>query len=497
MKKFLLLSAAALMAGSAMAATEGVTYEAKNGLTLENVWIFSNAVNQGELQQYDYLNTNKCRTATLYDGVVYVGNSTNYDPSIADDNGAALDCCSIEKFDAATGAHLGTLRVTYEGQPITGTLPANSIGVDSFGNLWITGCDTSLGETYDLYIVDKETGEAQKISCPVYMTSGVRIDYCDVIGDLTLQQAGAVIMAAPASSDLSIFRWKADQGQTLADYTGGWNEMGDEMLTMSAADPADQTEWGTAPIVRIVLGEGDAAYNGDLFYVDGFTTFPTLYDTTGSIVDSFANTVTETGDVDEEGNPITTSCYPDGAGTNGVNEIQIGNHNLLVYSNNQHVTGNGTGVGNDLWIAEMGEGMAFDGMQQLWRVPENGLGDISDSGTRVHCIAKEYTEYGGHEAVNILTFKTMNGMGVYRLVDTNTTVSVSDNIADEAVAAKIYVNGGLIKVSEPASSIEVYNVAGQLVDRVANADEIAAPADGVYIVKAMVGGNSVVQKVIL
>ena len=299
-------------------------------------------------------------------------------------------------------------------------------------------------------------------------------------------------MAAPASSDLSIFRWTAQQGQTLADYTGGWNEMGDEMLTMSAADPADQTEWGTAPIVRIVLGEGDAAYNGDLFYVDGFTTFPTLYDTTGSIVDSFANTVTETGDVDEEGNPITTSCYPENAGTNGVNEIQIGNHNLLAYSNNQHTGSNG---GNEFWIAEMGEGMAFAGMQQLWMVPAMGLGMTSDTGTRVHCIAKEYTEYNGHEAVNILTFKTMNGMGVYRLVDTE-TVGVAANIADVA-AAKIYVNGGLIKVSEPASSIEVYNVAGQLVDRIANADEIAAPADGVYVVKAMVGGNAVVQKVIL
>ena len=479
MKKFLLLSAAALLAGSAMAATDGATYEEKNGLTLENVWIFSTNSNSEQFAEYAYLNGTKCRTATLYDGIVYVGNSTNDDPSIVDNTGAALDCCSIEKFDAATGAHLGTLKVTYNGERVTGLLCANSVGVDSFGNLYVAACDTSVDGSYILYVVDKETGEAQQIVCPVYMTSGVRVDYCDVIGDLTLQQAGAVIMGAVASSDLSVFRWKADQGQTLADYTGGWNEMEDELLAMSAADPADQTEWGTAPVVRIVLGEGDAAYNGDLFYVDGFTTFPTLYDTTGSIVDSFAN---------------AAECYPENAGTNGVNEIQIGNHNLIAYSNNQHTGSNG---GNELWIAEMGEGMAFAGMQQLWMVPAMGLGMTSDTGTRVHCIAKEYTEYNGHEAVNILTFKTMNGMGVYRLVDTNTTVSVSDNIADEAVAAKIYVNGGLIKVSEPASSIEVYNVAGQLVDRVANADEIAAPADGVYVVKAMVGGNAVVQKVIL
>lgn len=492
MKKFLLLSAAALMAGSAMAATDGATYEQKGGLTLENLWIFSTNSNIEEFQQYAFLNAAKCRTATLYDGIVYVGNSTNDDPSIVDETGAAVDCCSIEKFDAATGAYLGKLQVTYNGERVSGLLCANSIGVDSFGNLYVAACDTSVDGSYILYVVDKETGEAQQISCPVYMTSGVRIDYCDVIGDLTLQQSGAVIMAAVASSDLSIFRWTAQQGQTLADYTGGWNEMGDEMLPMSAADPADQTEWGTAPIVRIVLGEGDAAYNGDLFYVDGFTTFPTLYDTTGSIVDSFANTVTETGDVDEEGNPITTSCYPENAGTNGVNEIQIGSHNLIVYSNNQHTGSNG---GNELWIAEMGEGMAFAGMQQLWMVPAMGLGMTSDTGTRVHCIAKEYTEYNGHEAVNILTFKTMNGMGVYRLVDTETD-GVAANIADVA-AAKIYVNGGLIKVSAPASSIEVYNVAGQLVDRVANADEIAAPADGVYVVKAMVGGNAVVQKVIL
>lgn len=493
MKKFLLLSAAALMAGSAMAATDGATYEGKSGLTLENVWIFSTNSNNTEMAQYPWMGTNKARTATLYDGVVYVGNSTNDDPSIVDGEGAAVDCCSIEKFDAATGAYLGKIQVTYNGTRVSGLLCANQVGVDSFGNLWVAPADLSVEGSFVLYIVDKETGEAQQIVCPVYMTSGVRVDYCDVIGDLTLQQAGAVIMGAVASSDLSVFRWKADQGQTLADYTGGWNEMEDELMPMTAADPADQTEWGTAPVVRIVLGEGDAAYNGDLFYVDGFTTFPTLYDTTGSIVDSFANTVTETGDVDEEGNPITTSCYPENAGTNGVNEIQIGNHNLIVYSNNQHTGSNG---GNELWIAEMGEGMAFAGMQQLWMVPAMGLGMTSDTGTRVHCIAKEYTEYNGHEAVNILTFKTMNGMGVYRLVDTETG-SVGDNLADDLAAAKITVNGDVISVSEVASTIEVYNVAGQLVNRVANASEIAAPADGVYIVKAMVGGNAVVQKVIL
>ena len=121
MKKFLLLSAAALMAGSAMAATDGATYEQKGGLTLENLWIFSTNSNNEEMLQYPWFGTNKARTATLYDGIVYVGNSTNDDPSIVDATGAALDCCSIEKFDAATGAYLGKLQVTCDGVRVSGT----------------------------------------------------------------------------------------------------------------------------------------------------------------------------------------------------------------------------------------------------------------------------------------------------------------------------------------------------------------------------------------
>ena len=53
----------------------------------------------------------------------------------------------------------------------------------------------------------------------------------------------------------------------------------------------------------------------------------------------------------------------------------------------------------------------------------------------------------------------------------------------------------MISVNE-ASSIEVYNMAGQKVVE-ANASQVAAPAAGAYIVKANVNGNAVVEKVIL
>ncbi len=64
-------------------------------------------------------------------------------------------------------------------------------------------------------------------------------------------------------------------------------------------------------------------------------------------------------------------------------------------------------------ICELGEGMSFSGMRRYWTFPEDGQGQSSDGGLRIHPITVEYTTVGGKEAVMLLEYKCNNGMGVY------------------------------------------------------------------------------------
>ena len=152
--------------------------------------------------------------------------------------------------------------------------------------------------------------------------------------------------------------------------------------------------------------------------------------------------------------------------------------------------------GNDLVFAEIGTDMTYNGMKKYWHIPANGLGKTSDGGTRIHSITKYYVKDDqGREGCYLLTFKTMNGMGLYFIAEDG--FGSTESAFDNKVKANIVTDGTVIKVSQEASEIAVYDIAGKLVSKTYNASEIAAPARGIYIVKAIVSGTSVTAKVIL
>ncbi|MDD2961125.1 MAG: T9SS type A sorting domain-containing protein [Muribaculaceae bacterium] len=481
MKKILLLASVALLGvSSAYAGKDNNTYAASNGLTCNNVWIidrkhapeeYAASVPAGVSAKY--------RTAALYNKVVYVGSSLADDPAVVDKDGNMVDVAGVDKFDMTTGAYLGKLKVTLDGVRISGQLCANQVGVDSFGNLWIAPYIASNNSKYKVYSVDKETGAAT-LQAELTLDLDGRIDYCDVIGDITRTNAKCVVMAAaaPPASTAVTYRWISEQG--AAEWTGGWD--GDNSLTIQDLYPAEQTAWSYAPTAKLVLGDDEAtAYDGHLFYLDGFTTYPTLYDESGSIVDSFEN---------------APDCVPQNAGVNGVAEFAIAGRNFIVYGNNQHTGENG---GNEIWVAEMGEGMQFAGMKQVWMIPADGMNPdlTSDGGTRVHSIARELvTDATGKEGVYLLTYKCNAGFGVYLIAQEGFAAGVESTTIGEG--ATINVANGLITVSAEASEIVVFNAQGQLVAKANNASEIAAPAvAGAYIVKATVAGATVAKKVVL
>ncbi len=475
MKKLLLSASAALLAVSSFAATtDGNTYEPVNGVACQSVWMLSRYVDsKNDVKDYANLPiaTSMARTATLYDGVVYVGDSGD----TRAEGESTVNQGSIYKYSATDGSFLGKLELVCDGARLEGVRPANQVGVDNFGNLWVIGLtqrsEAAADTKVKVYLVDKETGACTLEGELDFLTPTTRMDYFDLVGDVTRTEAKCVVMsaAAPPTQDLLVFRWVCEQG--ASEWEGGFD--GDTELVMAEAYPSEALAWNYAPTVTIVLGEDEEMYSGALFYVDGFNTCPSMYNTTGSMDDSFANA-------------------PDLApqlGTNGVAELQFGGKNYIAYSIAQYNDGNKCQIN----VCELGDGMIFEGMQKYWTLPADGLGETSDGGNRVHSISRQYvTENGENVGAYLLTFKSCNGMGIYALGNTG---SVEGSFTDDN-NAKITVNGDVINVSEEASEIAIFNIAGQEVAKVKNATEIAAPSTGVYIVKAVVNGSPVVTKIV-
>lgn len=476
MKKFLLSASVLMLASTAFAATDGQTYEPKNGYTCENLWIFDRMHTEAEYLANPIANK-AARTATTDGETIYVGLSG--------------DVATIEKFSVSTGEYLGSLPLKLNGEAYAGTLVANQVGFDEYGHFYVASYSAnSEGDGgLNFYTCDLNTGDLTSVGELSFMGIGGRVDYCDAIGDLTGEKAGATIMAASCvGGKKNVFAWTRAQGET--EWSAGWTS-GLTSQVMLETYPADQAEFGTGSVLKQVR-DGEATGAMNLFYVDGNTTLPVLYSNDGAMVDSFANAPIE--QKGEDGAVLVPGVVSPEAGTNGIAESGVGGQKMLIYSEGQYVAPHAC----QAVVTLVDDAYSFESMQQLWLVPADGLGQMSDGGNRVHgldCITLP-ADANGKNAMLLVTFKCFNGMGVYRIAEEgyDPNASVADNVVANAT---IRVNGDVIAVSEVAESIEVYNVAGQKVAEVHNASEVAAPANGVYVVKAVVNGAPVVKKVIL
>ncbi len=475
MRKLLFSASLLMCAASAFAVTDGQTYEVKDGLTCKNLWVFDRQHDGTNYEANPIANT-AARTATTDGKLIYVGLSG--------------DVASIEKFDVQTGEYLGSLALTLDGAAYAGTLAANQVGFDEYGHFYVASysANSDGAGNYALYLCDLTTGALTSVGELPFDGGIGRVDYCDVIGDLTGAESGATVLAVVSATDyLNVFRWTLAQGESS--WNGGWSG-GSFVQQVTGTYPADQTGFSYGSVVKMVKPSTNGEL--DLFYIDGFTTFPALYVSNGGLLDSFENvdiisTDQETG--------ITTGTVPaPAATTNGVAEATCGDTNLIIYSEGQYDAPHSC----QAVITSVDADLAFESMKHLWTVPADGLGQTSDSGTRVHCLDRIAlpADKNGKEAFLLVTFKCYNGLGVYQIAEEG--YGDEAGVAGvEAASASISVNGDVIAVSEQADAIEVYNIAGQKVAQVENATEVAAPATGAYIVKATVKGEPVVKKVVV
>lgn len=474
MKKILLSASILMMAATSYAATDGQIYETKDGIKCESVWILDLLHTPDAFAQTPLKGSATQPSAATDGKKIYVGDSANG---------------QIHIFDLATGAFEKSLNVTKDGEAYVTTLGLNSVGFDEYGHFWVATfvANSDGAASYPLFLCDLETGALTSVGDLSAMGGIGRIDYCDVIGDLTGKEANATVMAVSSAQDnTNIFNWKLTQGTT--EWAGGWDD-GLPFRAVTETYPAQQTGFSYGSVLRMVR---DGSKTGDMsmFYVDGFTTFPALYDASGSMLDSFKNVDIIT--TDKETGVTTGSVTAPAGGTNGVAEANLGGKNLIIYSEGQHDAPHS----NQIIVTTVDETLAFSSMKQLWTLPgDDGLGHEAAGGRRYHAIftVAQPQNADGTSSLLLLDYKGGNGMAVYKL--TNTAQSgVAEAVAD---AATITVNGGVITVSAPAETIAVYNLAGQKVAEAENASEVAAPANGAYIVKAVVAGTPVVKKVVL
>lgn len=461
MKRNLLLASALLMAATAMqAGKDDATYEPVNGIEVENMWLHSR-VNEswssGNKTTLPFLDSyNKVRTATIWsDGTadkVVMGYSKPVNYTKEDGSEEAIDTATLLFYNITNGAFEKELQLSYNNEPIKCLLVANQIGTDDAGNLWFAGLESDPATMpIEVYSVNPETGvctlEASLLLNEDEATSTGRIDYCDVLGDVTGATSHAIIMFAPKASDLSVLRWKREQGSSewVGDFDGYAN------LSLTESYPAGVASWGGVTTVSIMW---DEELTGENYYIDDFSTAPALYNTSGSMIESFAT---------------ATEMAP-ALGCNGVTEFELAGRNFISYVLQQYNADPGCAIR----IAELGEGLVFEGMTTYWDLPKAGLGTVSDGGTRIHGImtTAKKTDANGKTAVYLVTYKCNNGIGVYRVKETG---------YDDGIGAV----EGIIADQDANVPAVYYNLQGV---------QVQNPENGVYIVKR---GNTVTKEIVV
>lgn len=448
MKKLLLPLGLVAMSLSAIAGVDPATYEPANGLECKNLFNISRAVDVEEWNATPAAEfNNKTRSMVGYGDNVVIAHSRTI--TVGEESN---DFAHLLIYNRYTGAFVKQVQLTVNGEPLKGLLCANQIGVDDFGNYWLVGLTGDSSKTpFTIYhIKDLETGEtevAAQLTIPADEAECYgRHDYYDLIGDVTGKEAGTVFMTPVASgTDCYVVGFEREQGSD--EWGPHMSDGGYYAQAMSSTYPADQTTWNGAPMIRIIRDED---HSGSLFYIDAFVTNPALYNTEGTMLESFAS---------------ATDLAP-AVGPNGVAEFNMGGIDYLVYT---YCDYDGKEAGSQVAVVKLGEFATFEGMSKCWNLPAAGFGTISDTGSRMFGIVPYVvTDQAGKHGCYLSLYKCHNGFATYLISEPGFTGqnAVSDIVNDNADAPVRYFNLQGIEVNEPAAGTLVIRRQGTQASKV-------------------------------
>ena len=311
----------------------------------------------------------------------------------------------------------------------------NDIKFDSEGNCLITGLPTSSAQNFMVYEVDLETGAATLVinerlaDNPNFEGITARFDAMGVNGDI---HGNACVMAACAGGGLDVFRWLIIDGEAQPA----------ELISMLLSPETDNymwniTGWNTAPQI---FPQDEV---GSLFYVDGNTATPMLFDENGMLVEDFA---TCPSGLNVWNNPGDTAQLK--ADLCGLQEFQVGEEYFMIMIGT-HTPSTPPQAFALYKFADASR--TFDGLEPLWYFPADGLGGASN-GVRT---AVPTVEVEGNKAT-IYLYAQNNGYAVYEFIVGDVADAVEDVEATEIGARKVIENGQVFVIKNGVK----YNVLG-------------------------------------
>ena len=360
----------------------------------------------------------------------------------------------LRKINGATGATVGDIKLGAEAS--VGLYPCNDVIKDQSGNVCVTNLTLDAKTTpLKVHKVNLSNGALTEIAS-LTVTSTIpnienpRIDHVALWGDVP---TGKFTVYAAISSSASVVRWN---------FEGG-TQVSEQVCTVAQFYPETATDFGTAP--RVVPASTTA------FYIDGGNTAWSRYlFANGRLSESFTE---------------NKSLSPTSYWANGGTFFTLNNMYYMTYSSADDQEGY-----KFTMASSSSKNMSFDTMNYLWTLPRNGMG-TSNSGTAQASV--DYVQVG-EDMVRVYYYVPGVGLCAYEIKDSAAS-SVEETIAG---GVSISAAGNIVKVSEAAQSIGVYNMMGAQVASINNAAELEVnvPA-GIYIAVAMVNGKSYKQKVVL
>lgn len=405
-------------------------YAVTNNVKITNLWVRS------VKKEYDNISFPEegkhCRSLAALGDFVYVmrraENSTNSQ-------------CFLDKYDGSTGELIETITV---GDITAHYLPGNTLVRDDAGHLVSGNMTLNIGTNpLKLHIIDPATGEATLLN--EFSFTGLnltRVDHFDVYGDVT--SGNYYVFAAVANSKL-VIRWMVKDN---IKFNG-------EIKTVNSVYPSSESVFGIAPRIH--------AISADQFYANGMSVNVARYSfSSGKMVGSFND---------------NTSIKPVATQANGSLRFILSGKYFTIYPSSDFNGTNGFRMG--VLVADKDD---FASMKAVADIPKGGIGSV-ESATAAHSatpIDVIISEDG--KTARVYFMVAGNGIAAYDItIDTGSIVNDLD-INSERLFAK--VNGMTITLNRAADLIELYNAAGVLIAKAADAASVEAPTPGVYLIRA-------------
>ena len=318
--------------------------------------------------------------------------------------------------------------------------PFTDLKLDNAGNAVTSNLPTT-GGAFQVWNVNVETGEGELLIDLASDTANwlcnqfpenttIRLDRIGVYGDVN---GDAIVMAA-VSSGADVYYWYIEDGEW--DGETNWLALAIDLTHTDGKN----LNFGTAPVICPI--------ENDYFYVDGFTTYPILFDPDGNVADAFI----ENKEADDL--TIGSKGVARSKGHNGVTEFEVdGEYYLIVAGDN--TDGNGTAPSTFVLYKFADEYREFKDMTQMWEFPMAGMGGVSNP-QRVATSFARPNEDG--TAVDIYVFTSENGYGAYTMyIGENSLPPV--NVENVVVNFNVWVENNTI--ASDAIIEGIFTVTGQ------------------------------------